>query len=71
MDGRGAGSCIMLGSAPSDPSFSVSPSVKLSVPGHGGAGKDGSCVLNPNLFVMVKVGALDSGVSLLLIAERI
>ncbi|GJW76455.1 hypothetical protein Tco_0138137 [Tanacetum coccineum] len=69
MDGRGAGSCIMLGSAPSDPSFSVSPSVKLSVAGRGGAGKGGSCVLIPDLVVMAKVGASGSGVLLLLIVE--
>ncbi|GJU34864.1 hypothetical protein Tco_1183218 [Tanacetum coccineum] len=54
MDGQGAGSCVMFGSAPSCPSFSVSPSVKLSVAGHGGAGKGGSCVLILDLVVMVK-----------------
>ncbi|GJW26000.1 putative nucleotidyltransferase, ribonuclease H [Tanacetum coccineum] len=57
MDGRGAGSCVMLGSAPSGPSFSVSPSVKLLVAGRGEAGKGGSCVLIPDLVVMAKVGA--------------
>ncbi|GKB65664.1 hypothetical protein Tco_0921850 [Tanacetum coccineum] len=57
MDGRGAGSCVMLGSARSGPSFLVSPLVKLSVAGHGGAGKGGSCVLIPNLVVMAKAGA--------------
>ncbi|GJV60466.1 hypothetical protein Tco_1466566 [Tanacetum coccineum] len=65
MDGRRAGSCIMLGSAPSGPSFSVSPLVKLSVAGRGGAGKVGSCVLIPDLVVMAKVGVSGSGVSLL------
>ncbi|GJW74474.1 hypothetical protein Tco_0133844 [Tanacetum coccineum] len=70
MDGRGAGSYVMLGSAPSDPSFSVSPLVKLSVAGRGGTGKGGSCVLIPDLVVMAKVGASGSGVSLLLIVER-
>ncbi|GKD77584.1 hypothetical protein Tco_1340205, partial [Tanacetum coccineum] len=69
MDGRGVGSCIMLGYAPSGPSFLVSPSVKLSVAGHGDAGKGGSCVLFPNLVVMAKVGASGSGVSLLLIVK--
>ncbi|GJX29956.1 hypothetical protein Tco_0238035 [Tanacetum coccineum] len=71
MDGRGAGSCVMLGSAPSGPSFSVSPSVKLLVAGRGEAGKGGSCMLIPDLVVMAKVGASGSGVLLLLIAERI
>ncbi|GJX31417.1 hypothetical protein Tco_0241272 [Tanacetum coccineum] len=61
----------MLGFAPSGPSFSVSPSVKLSVAGRGGAGRGGSCVLIPDLVVMTKVGASGSGVLLLLIAERI
>ncbi|GJX48973.1 hypothetical protein Tco_0275818 [Tanacetum coccineum] len=56
MDGRGAGSCIMPSSASSCPPFSVS-SVKLSIAGHGGAGKGGSCVLIPDLVVMAKVGA--------------
>ncbi|GJT01959.1 hypothetical protein Tco_0823128 [Tanacetum coccineum] len=69
MDGRGAGSCIMLGFAPSVPSVLVSPSVKLSVAGRGGAGKGGSCVLIPDLVVMAKVGTLGSGVLLLLIVE--
>nr|GEX17265.1 hypothetical protein [Tanacetum cinerariifolium] len=58
MDGRGAGSYVMLGFAPSSPSFLVSPSVKLPVAGCGGARKGGSCVLNPDLVVMEKVGAL-------------
>ncbi|GKB51406.1 hypothetical protein Tco_0902159, partial [Tanacetum coccineum] len=71
MDGRGTGSCIMLGSAPSGTSFSVSPLVKLSVAGRGGVGKGGSYVLIPDLVVMAKVGASGSGVSLLSIAERI
>ncbi|GJY61499.1 hypothetical protein Tco_0462156 [Tanacetum coccineum] len=71
MDGRGAGSCVMLGSEPSGPSFSVSPSVKLSVAGRGRAGKGRSYVLIPNLVVMAKVGASGFGVSLLLIAESI
>ncbi|GJV43596.1 hypothetical protein Tco_1428132 [Tanacetum coccineum] len=65
MDGRGAGFCIMLGSAPLGPSFSVSPSMKLSVAGRGRAGKGGSCVLIPNLVVMAKFGASGLGVSLL------
>ncbi|GKF05219.1 hypothetical protein Tco_0035887, partial [Tanacetum coccineum] len=69
MDGRGAGSCVMFGLAPSGPSFLVSLSVKLSVAGHGGAGKGGSCVLIPDLVVMAKVGASGFGVSLLLIVE--
>ncbi|GKB66864.1 hypothetical protein Tco_0928276 [Tanacetum coccineum] len=68
---RGAGSYIMLGFAPSDPSVLVSPSVKLSVAGHGRAGKGGSCVLIHDLVVMAKVGASGLGVSLLLIVERI
>ncbi|GKD86499.1 hypothetical protein Tco_1357653, partial [Tanacetum coccineum] len=59
----------MLGSAPSCPSILVSPSVKLSVAGRGGAGKGGSCVLIPDLVVMSKVGASGLGVSLLLIVE--
>ncbi|GJS30379.1 hypothetical protein Tco_0490999 [Tanacetum coccineum] len=71
MDGRGVGSCVMFGSAPLGPSFSVSPLVKLSVAGRGGARKGGSCVLIPDLVVMAKVGASGSGVLLLLIAERI
>ncbi|GJY89111.1 hypothetical protein Tco_0503739 [Tanacetum coccineum] len=71
MDGRGAGSCIMLGYAPSGPSFSVSPLVKLSVAGRGEAGKGGSYVLIPDLVVMTKVGASGLGVSLLLIVESI
>nr|GEY98133.1 reverse transcriptase domain-containing protein [Tanacetum cinerariifolium] len=57
MDGRRAGSCVMLGSVPSCPSFLVSPLVKLSVAGRGGARKGGSCVLIPDLVVMEKVGA--------------
>ncbi|GKF86520.1 hypothetical protein Tco_0254347 [Tanacetum coccineum] len=71
MDGRGAGSCVMIGSAPSSPSFLVSTSMKLSVAGRGGARKGGSCVLIPDLVVMAKVGASGFGVSLLLIAESI
>nr|GEU98569.1 hypothetical protein [Tanacetum cinerariifolium] len=71
MDDRGVGSCVMLGSAPSCPSFLVSPSVELSVAGRDGAGKGESCVLIPDLVVMAKVGASGSGVLLLLIAERI
>ncbi|GJR92753.1 hypothetical protein Tco_0264927 [Tanacetum coccineum] len=57
MDSRGAGSCVMLRSVPSGPSFLVPPSVKLSVTGRGGVGKGGSYVLIPDLVVMVKVGA--------------
>ncbi|GKD11071.1 hypothetical protein Tco_1190756 [Tanacetum coccineum] len=71
MDGRRAGSCVMLGSALSGPYFLFSPSVKLSVAGRGGAGKGGSCVLIPDLVVMAKVGASSLGVSLLLIVESI
>ncbi|GKB71948.1 hypothetical protein Tco_0933360 [Tanacetum coccineum] len=71
MDGRGAGSYIMLGYVPSCPTFLGSPSVKLSVTGCGGVGKGGSCVLIPDLVFMAKVGALGLGVLLLLIAERI
>ncbi|GJY08753.1 hypothetical protein Tco_0375807 [Tanacetum coccineum] len=71
MDGRGASSCVMFGSAPSCPSFSVSLLVKLSVAGRGGAGKGGSCVLIPDLVVMAKVGASGFGVSLLLIVQSI
>ncbi|GKA25910.1 hypothetical protein Tco_0712019 [Tanacetum coccineum] len=57
IDGRGASSRKMLGSAPLGPYFSISPSVKLSVAGCGGVGKGGSCVLIPDLVVMAKVGA--------------
>ncbi|GJX72185.1 hypothetical protein Tco_0309356 [Tanacetum coccineum] len=57
MDGRGVGSCVMLGLAPSGPSFSISPSVKLSVAGRGGARKGGSCVIISDLVVMAKVDA--------------
>ncbi|GJX38553.1 hypothetical protein Tco_0251856 [Tanacetum coccineum] len=71
MDGRGASSCIMLGSSSSGLSFSTSPSVRLSDVGRGGAGKGGSWVLTPDLVVMAKVGASGSGVSLFLIVERI
>ncbi|GJV38344.1 hypothetical protein Tco_1410821 [Tanacetum coccineum] len=44
---------------------------ELSVAGHGGTGKGGSCVLIPDLVVMARVG--DSGLRVLLlsIAERI
>ncbi|GJW54423.1 hypothetical protein Tco_0098508 [Tanacetum coccineum] len=66
---KGAGTT--LGSVPSGPSFSVSPSVKLLVAGRGGAGKGGSRVLILDLVVMAKVGASGLGVSLLLIVERI
>ncbi|GJS25455.1 hypothetical protein Tco_0454087 [Tanacetum coccineum] len=59
MDGRGVGSCVMLGLAPSGPSFSISPSVKLSVAGRGGARKGGSCVIISDLVVMAKVDASD------------
>ncbi|GJW13340.1 hypothetical protein Tco_0017473 [Tanacetum coccineum] len=59
MDGRGAGSYVMLGSASSGPSFSVSSSMKLSVAGRSEAGKGGSCMLIPDLVVMAKVGASD------------
>ncbi|GKE27402.1 hypothetical protein Tco_1442786 [Tanacetum coccineum] len=69
MDGRREGSCVMLGSVPSGPSFLVSPSMKLSVASRGGAGKGGSYVLIPDLVVMAKVGASGFGVLLLLIAE--
>ncbi|GJW77140.1 hypothetical protein Tco_0138822 [Tanacetum coccineum] len=55
MDGRGASSCVMFGSAPSCPSFSVSLLVKFSVAGRGGAGKGGSCVLISDLVVMAKI----------------
>ncbi|GJU91148.1 hypothetical protein Tco_1303571 [Tanacetum coccineum] len=51
-------------------SVSVTPSVKLSVAGHGGAGKGGSCVLIPDLVVMAKVGASGSGVLLLLLLRE-
>ncbi|GJX96471.1 hypothetical protein Tco_0352269 [Tanacetum coccineum] len=71
MDGRGTSSCIMLGSAPSGPSFLVSPSVRLLDVDRGGAGKGGSWVLTPDLVVMVKVGSSSSGVSFFLIVERI
>ncbi|GJT56224.1 hypothetical protein Tco_0991278 [Tanacetum coccineum] len=71
MDGRGAGFCVMLGSAPLGPSFSVSPSVKFFVAGRGGAGKGGSCMLIPDLVVMEKVDASGFGVLLLLIVESI
>ncbi|GJW49076.1 hypothetical protein Tco_0090427 [Tanacetum coccineum] len=60
MDGRGAGSYIMLGYVPSCPTFLGSPSVKLSVTG---------CI--PDLVVMAKVDASGLGVSLLLIVESI
>ncbi|GKG49864.1 hypothetical protein Tco_0518638, partial [Tanacetum coccineum] len=42
---------------------------RLSVAGHDRAGKGGSRVLIPDLVVMEKVGASDSRVFLLLIAE--
>ncbi|GJY10132.1 retrotransposon ORF1 [Tanacetum coccineum] len=71
MDGRGTGSCIMIGYAPSCPSFLVSSSVKLSVAGRGGAEKGGSCVLISDLVVIAKVGALGLGVLLLLIVKSI
>ncbi|GJR99220.1 hypothetical protein Tco_0315729 [Tanacetum coccineum] len=61
----------MLSSAPSGPSLSVSPLVKLSVVGRGGAGNGGSCVMIPDLVVMAKAGASGLGVSLLLIVESI
>ncbi|GJX74046.1 hypothetical protein Tco_0312641 [Tanacetum coccineum] len=61
MDGRGVGSCVMLGLAPSGPSFSISPSVKLSVAGRGGARKGGSCVIISDLVVMAKVDASGFG----------
>nr|GEU68931.1 reverse transcriptase domain-containing protein [Tanacetum cinerariifolium] len=70
-DGQGAGSYVMLGSAPLCPSFLVSPSVELSVDGCGGTGKGLSLVLILDLVVMAKVGASGSEVLLLLIAERI
>ncbi|GJS23145.1 hypothetical protein Tco_0451777 [Tanacetum coccineum] len=71
MDGRGMGSCTILGSSPLGLSFSISPSVRLSDVGRGEAGKGGSWVLTPDLIVMTKVGASDSGVSLSLIVKRI
>ncbi|GJS39556.1 hypothetical protein Tco_0564599 [Tanacetum coccineum] len=72
MDDRGVGSCVVLGLAPLSFSSLVSPSVKLSVAGHGGAGKGGSRLLIPgNLVVMAKVGASSSRILLLLIDERI
>ncbi|GJY73042.1 hypothetical protein Tco_0477473 [Tanacetum coccineum] len=46
----------------------VSPSMKLSVAGRGGAGKGGSCVLIPDLVVMAKVGA--SGVVILIEPQK-
>ncbi|GJV79946.1 hypothetical protein Tco_1515816 [Tanacetum coccineum] len=55
--------------SPSGPSLSVSPLVKLSVVGRGGAGNGGSCVMIPDLVVMAKAGASGLGVSLLLIVE--
>ncbi|GJU26779.1 hypothetical protein Tco_1165400 [Tanacetum coccineum] len=67
MDGRGTGSCTMLGSLPSGLSFSISPSVRLSDVGRGEAGKGGYWVITPNLVVMAKVGASDSGVSVQLL----
>ncbi|GKA61539.1 retrovirus-related pol polyprotein from transposon TNT 1-94, partial [Tanacetum coccineum] len=42
-----------------------------AVASRGGVGKGGSYVLIPDMVVMVKVGALDFGVSLLLIVESI
>nr|GFD39870.1 hypothetical protein [Tanacetum cinerariifolium] len=71
MDGRGAGSCMVLGSAPSGPSFSFSSSVWSSKVDRGGAGKGGSWVLTPDLVVMAKVGASGSGFLLFLIVKRI
>ncbi|GJT37673.1 hypothetical protein Tco_0937538 [Tanacetum coccineum] len=71
MDGQGAGSCVMFGSAPSGPSFSGSPLVKLSIADRGGAGTGGSCVLIPDLVVMAMVGDSGFGVSLLVIVESI
>nr|GEZ06696.1 hypothetical protein [Tanacetum cinerariifolium] len=57
MFGRGTGYCIVLGSAPSGPSFLVSPLVRSSYVDRGRAGKGGSWVLNPDLVIMAKVGA--------------
>ncbi|GJS09293.1 hypothetical protein Tco_0366089 [Tanacetum coccineum] len=54
MDGRGAGSCIVFGSAPLCLSFSVSPTVRSSDVDRDGAGKGGSWVLTPDLVVMAK-----------------
>ncbi|GKA76944.1 hypothetical protein Tco_0783405 [Tanacetum coccineum] len=54
MDGRGAGSCIVLGFAPSCPSFSVSPSVRSSYVNRGRAGEGGSWVLTLDLVVIAK-----------------
>ncbi|GJX09825.1 hypothetical protein Tco_0199684 [Tanacetum coccineum] len=71
MDDRGTGFCVVLCSVPSGFSFSVSPSVKLSVTGRGGAGKGGSRVLISDLVVMARVGTSGSGVLLWSIAERI
>ncbi|GJT79127.1 hypothetical protein Tco_1045852 [Tanacetum coccineum] len=58
MDGRGTGSslCVVLGSAPSGPSFLVAPLVLAGVVSKG-VRKGRSRVLTPDLVVMVKIGA--------------
>ncbi|GJZ46277.1 hypothetical protein Tco_0593873 [Tanacetum coccineum] len=71
MDGRGVGSAIVLGSAPSAPYFSVSLLVRLLDVDRGGAGKGGSRVLASDLVVMSKFSASGSGDSLFPIMERI
>ncbi|GKC09194.1 hypothetical protein Tco_1000804 [Tanacetum coccineum] len=71
MDDRCTGSCVVLCFLSLGFSFLVSPLVKLSVVGWGRAGKGGSYVLIPDLVVMERLGASDSGVLLLSITERI
>ncbi|GJR10741.1 hypothetical protein Tco_0793393 [Tanacetum coccineum] len=58
MDGRGTGSslCVVLGSAPSGPSFLAAPLVLAGV-GYKGVRKGRSRVLTPDLVVMAKIGA--------------
>ncbi|GKA78223.1 hypothetical protein Tco_0784760 [Tanacetum coccineum] len=71
-DDRGASSSILLDSAPSGPSFLVTPLDWLVDVDCDGAGKGGgSQVRIPDLVVIAKVGASGSGISLFPIMERI
>ncbi|GKB30059.1 hypothetical protein Tco_0869460 [Tanacetum coccineum] len=74
MTGRGGGGsslCIMLGSAPSGPSFLVSLLVGLAGVDCDGVGKGGPRVLTPDLVILAKVSTSGFGVLLFLIVERI